>query len=353
MRMHRCTAALLAAVCFANGLRGRPAAAAPVVLVVVGAGGSEEYEELFAKWADSWQAAAAAADAEFRRVGPGDESTDGQTDLQQLASELESLAGESNEPAWIVLLGHGTYDGAEAKFNLAGPDVTAAAMAERLEGLARPTAIVNCASSSAPFLNALSGDGRVVVTATRSGHESNFARFGGFLASAIADPASDVDKDDQVSLLEAFLVASRRTSEFYREEARLATEHALLDDNGDALGTPADWFRGVRAIRRAAEDAERDGVRAHQFHLVRSPREQLLTPEQRTRRDALEAELESLREQKSGMDEAAYYGALEPIAVELAQLYEATDPDEETADPAEAPAADEPDDGAADEAPAD
>ena len=106
--------------------------------------------------------------------------------------------------------------------------------------------------STAPRRAARSSTGsraqnRVVVTATRSGDEQNFARFGQYLAEAIADPRADLDKDGQVSLLEAFLTASSRVDEYYRTRSQLATEHALLDDNGDRLGTPADWFRGVRA----------------------------------------------------------------------------------------------------------
>src|SRR4029077_6004302 len=113
----------------------------------------------------------------------------------------------------------------------------------------RPLAVIDCASASGPFINALSAPGRVIVTATRSGNEVNVTQFGGYFARAIANPAADLDKDGQTSLLEAFLFASRQVEQFYQEAGRLATEHALLDDNGDGLGTPADWFRGVRAVK--------------------------------------------------------------------------------------------------------
>ncbi len=115
----------------------------------------------------------------------------------------------------------------------------------------RPLAVINCSSASAPFLNRLAGENRVVITATKSGDEQNFAHFGQYLAAAIADGDADVDKDGQVSLLEAYLTACRNLDEFYKQEARLPGEHALLDDNGDGLGTPAAWFRGVRATQRA------------------------------------------------------------------------------------------------------
>src|SRR5690606_20384527 len=106
---------------------------------------------------------------------------------------------------------------------------------------------------------------------------------------------------------EAFLSASHRTAEFYKTEGRLATEHALIDDNGDGLGTPADWFRGVRAVKKSENDAPVDGQRAHQFHLVRSLAEQQLSADVRARRDALELEVAQLRDKKQDMPEDAYY----------------------------------------------
>jgi hypothetical protein len=161
----------------------------------------------------------------------------------------------------------------------------------------------------------------VVVTATRTGKEQNFARFGPYLAEAIGDAKSDLDQDGQTSLLEAFLSASARVKEFYKTEGRLATEHALIDDNGDGLGTPAEWFRGTRATKKAKDGAELDGTRARNLPLVRSDAEEKLTPEQRTRRDELELAVEALRETKSKAAEADYYRDLERLMLELARVY--------------------------------
>ena len=163
----------------------------------------------------------------------------------------------------------------------------------------------------------------MIVTATRSGYEANATRFGGYLAQAMADPAADLDKDGQTSLLEAFLLASREVAQFYKEAGRLATEHALLDDNGDGLGTPADWFQGVRAVKTAAAGKAVDGVRAHQFHLVRSATEQELSPDARSRRDELEAQLSALRARKATLPVDEYYQQLEVILVQIARLYHA------------------------------
>lgn len=295
----------------------------PDVVVVVGASGTDEYGKQFGLWAERWRAAADRAGASFCVIGLEEDKTD---DRQRLRQCLADKTQASSEPLWLVLIGHGTFDSQTARFNLRGPDFSAAELAEWLRPSERPLAIINCASASGPFINALSGKNRVVVTATKSGFEHNIARFGDFFSAAIADPAADLDKDDQTSLLEAFLMASAKTQEFYAEDARLATEHALLDDNGDGLGTPADWFHGVRAIKLAKEGATADGLRAAQLSLVRSPSERQLPAEARARRDELEQKIAALRDRKAGMTEEGYYGELEKLLLELARLYEAHDP---------------------------
>lgn len=294
----------------------------PTVIVVAGNPGESEFATDFAQQLQAWAAVSAQAGA--RHVVIGSESAPSTPDRDRLADALAREEKQGAAELWLVLVGHGTFDGREAKFNLRGPDVSAAELADWLKPFRRPLAVIDTASSSAPFLAKLAAPGRVIVTATRSGYEQNYARFGKFLAEALPDVASDLDKDGQISLLEAFLSASHRTSEFYKTAGRLATEHALIDDNGDGLGTPADWFRGVRATKQAKDGAVADGPRAHQFHLVRSPAEQQLSPAARARRDALELELARLRERKSTMPSAAYWAEVERRLLELAKLYEGT-----------------------------
>jgi len=290
------------------------------VIVVVGAAGEEAYGDDFTAQAAAWEKACATAGA--RRIMIGRDEPSATSDLEQLK---KTLAAESKEPGagelWLVLIGHGTFDGKEAKFNLRGPDLAAAELAEWLKPFHRPLALIDTSSGSAPYLAKLSAPGRVIVTATRSGFELNYARLGRFLAEAVTDPASDLDQDGQTSLLEAFLSASARVAEFYKGEGRLVTEHALLDDNGDGLGTPAEWFRGVRAVKKAQEGKSVDGLRAHQFHLVRSATEQQFTPEARARRDELERTLADLREQKAKLGDEEYFRRLEVLLLELAGLY--------------------------------
>lgn len=287
------------------------------VILVVGAPGEPEFGSNFVQQVTLWEKACAQADCHQLTLGlDTSRPTNDHDYLQQI---LTREPKEGRGELWLVLIGHGTFDGKEAKFNLRGPDVSAGELAQWLQPVHRPLVVIDTASCSAPFLAKLSATNRVIITATRSGAEQNFARFGQHLAEAITDPRADLDKDGQVSLLEAFLAASRRVGEYYTTEGRLATEHALLDDNGDGLGTPADWFRGVRAIKKAKDGAVVDGLLAQQFILVPSEAERRLTPEQRARRDALERAVLALREKKTQMAEDDYYRRLEALLLELAQ----------------------------------
>jgi hypothetical protein len=295
----------------------------PTVLIVVGAPGEATFGDQFTAWAGQWQKAAQKAGAQSFLLGL--ETNTAATDRDSLEKKLAEEQKESPHELWLVLIGHGTFDGREAKFNLRGPDLTSSNLVSWLKPFKRPLAIIDASSSSSPFLKELSASGRVLITATRSGTEQNFARLGQYLAEAIADPTADLDKDGQTSLLEAWLMAARRTADFYQTEARLATEHSLLDDNGDGLGTPADWFRGVRAVKRAKEGTALDGLRAHQLHLVRSASEEQMPPAQRAWRDQLEREVAALRDRKSQMDDEDYYQKLESLLVQMAELYEAGD----------------------------
>jgi hypothetical protein len=291
----------------------------PSVLVVVGAEGSHEFGPLFRQWAQRWSDAAARGQAKCQVIGldePG-KTTDREA-WQEFMNAQTKLPAST--PFWLVLIGHGTFDGKTARFNLRGPDVSSAELAGWLHKIESPAAVINCASSSGPFLADLSAANRVVITAARSGHEYNFAHFGDFFSAAITDPAADLDKDEQTSLFEAFLAASAKLREFYAAEGRLATEHALLDDNGDRLGTPADWFQGLRLVKESKSAAAPDGDFARQFVLVPNAAEQQWPLPLRERRTALEQRLAELRRRKAKLPEAEYLALLEPLLVELAQL---------------------------------
>jgi hypothetical protein len=292
----------------------------PCVVIVAGASGTPEYAAEFRVAADLWKSDAIRGGADAIPIGTG-ESSEGSSDRDRLHAALAERTSSSVEPLWIVLIGHGTYDGKEARFNLRGPDVSDQELAKWLEPVKRPVVLIDCSSASAPFLSRLSAPNRIVITATRSGSEVNYTRFGRYLSEAIGDPKADLDKDGQVSLLEAYLSASHRVEEYYRTRSQLASEHALLDDNGDRLGTPPDWFRGVRAARRARDGAPPDGIRAHQLHLLPSDRERKIPAAVRRRRDELELAVAALRDRKGKLPADAYYQQLEPLMLELGRLY--------------------------------
>ena len=292
----------------------------PTVVLVIGAAGTAEYGREFKAWADNWSAAAQRGGARVIQIG-----SDGEQELADRAHLQAALAASekaSHQELWLVLIGHGTFDGKTARFNLRGSDISARDLATWLEPFDRPVAVINCASASGPFIDRLSRDDRVVVTGTRSGSEQNYARFGKFLSESIAYTAADLDKDGQTSLLEAWLIASHKTKDFYTTQGRLATEHSLLDDNGDQRGVRADAFQGTRPIAQATSDAVLDGLRAHQFHLVRSEEEQRLSITDRVTRNELESEIRQLRRLKPKLPAGEYYQQLEPLLVKLATLYE-------------------------------
>jgi hypothetical protein len=295
------------------------------VIVVVGAGGSEDYQQQFQNWADNWKSAITSAGEsapDFVCIGSEDNPS-GKNDLQRLEQELTNL-GDATAELWVVLIGHGTDDGKVSKFNLRGPDLSAVQLNQWLPDQEPRTIVVNCASSSGGFVGKLKHPNRVVITATKSSAQRNFARFGEYLSMAIDDPAFDLDKDLQTSLLEAVVAASSQTQEFYLQETRLATELAMIDDNGDGKGTPSDWFQGTRTVKKA-KASEPDGFVANQIFLIRRGTEARLTVSQRSNRDRLERELELLRQKKDRLGEARYYQSIEPILLDLAKLYQTVD----------------------------
>ncbi|MEC8988337.1 MAG: hypothetical protein VYB66_03770, partial [Verrucomicrobiota bacterium] len=181
-----------------------------------------------------------------------------------------------------------------------------------------PLVFINTSSCSAPFIRSLSGLNRVIATATKSGYEQNFCRFGGYMSAALGQAGADLDKDGAVSVLEAFLIASRQAGEFYRENDRLVSENALLDDNGDGMGTPADWFRGVRTQKKAKGKSSADGKLSRLVFPVIPPAEKDIPAPLRKKRLAAEAKIETLRSLKKTLEAEIYYRDLEKLFLELA-----------------------------------
>ncbi len=327
------------------------------VIVVVGAEGMPDYGQQFRRWAERWKDAAERGSAACTLIGLKDNvigkaahvsSSPGQKSAEHVPAAATASTGNSeasipdlellqravqeagqratSEPLWLVLIGHGTFDTRSAGFSLRGPDLTADQLREWCDGVQRPVHLIDCSSCSGPFLNALSGENRIVITATKDGQQVQFSRFGDAMSQAIAGLEADIDRDGQTSLLEAWLFAARRTADFYVGEGRLATEHSLLDDNGDRQGTRAEKFAGISAQENAAKAPGIDGAVAGRRHLVRSQEESALTPEQREIRDQFEARLAELRDRSAELEEAEYLRQLEQILLPLARLYESLTP---------------------------
>lgn len=293
------------------------------IVLVIGAEGTSEYGEQFTAWADQWRQLADRSGTPLLAIG--DSEVNDKSDREQLQAAIESFAGQPMSPLWIVFLGHGTFTRGVAKFNLRGPDVSAEELAQWLQPHTRPVVVVNCASASGPFVNRLSGNNRIVVTATKSGTEQNFARFGKYFTQAIAAPDSDLDHDDEVSVHEAFLRAAADVRDFYEAESRIATEHPLIDDNGDGRGTPSTMFRGTRPNASAKDGAELDGKLASRVTLAPADTRLPFTDGELSKRAELESSLDQLRSKKTQLDPQEYDRQLETLLLRLAKLYQAAE----------------------------
>jgi hypothetical protein len=300
-----------------------PAAAQTVHLaVIVGLAGDPEHAELFQRWASTL------VDGATGRLGiardhviylaeqPDKDSkrVTGKSTQQEIERAFATLAAQAKEDdlVFVVLIGHGTFDGKVAKFNLPGPDMTPASFEPLLKRLpSKHIVFVNTASSSAPFLEELSGPGRTIVTATRTGAERFATLFGGYFVDALMSDSADSDKNRRISVLEAFDAAKLGVARAYEQEGIMLTEHPLLDDSGDRKGTTDPKADGKNG--RVASILSLGTVQSADAMPV-DPKMRALYEE---RRD-LERRVEGLKLMKSGMEPAHYASELEKLLTDLA-----------------------------------
>ena len=293
------------------------------ILLISGLGGEPRYTEAFHGWLSRF------ADAATEKYGvPPEritylgESPDLDPTRIRARSTAENIraafagiaaAMASGDDLVVLLAGHGTFGNGTARFNIPGPDLTPADMSALLDGLGgRRVTFVNTASASGPFVEALSGPNRTIITATRSGRERNVTRFGLHFVDAFAGDGADIDKDSRVSMLEAFGYALREVEREYEGGNLLMTEHAVLDDDGDGEGS------------REVDDLEGDGALARTVFLVSlggaaGGRES--DPALRALHDEkaeIEARIADLRRLKGQMSQERYENELEELLVELA-----------------------------------
>ena len=298
-----------------------PKTAAPdpnkYALIINGASGEPAYAKQFEQWTSSLRAALlgrfgfAKDRVKLLTEKPADSSAAMAT-AEEVKKAFGSLRTELNADnvLFVFLIGHGSFD-KEAKFNLVGPDLSANDYSALLSALpTRRVVVFNLASASGEFIKPLAAKGRIVVTATRSGQESNATRFTEYLLTALLASDADADQDGHISVLEAFNYANRLTAEFYTRAGRLATEHALLDDNGDGVGH-AKLEGGDGLLARATYldslSVEQASNNASIAKLMRD----------KTR---LEGEISQLIARKRDLAEPEYEAQLEKLFVELAKV---------------------------------
>ena len=295
----------------------------PEVAIIQGAPGEEAYEKKFQRWSDNFFNSCVYAERPVRRIHKPEK---GVSPKDQIRNWLKLLEDTPKNPIWIFMIGHGTFDGKSAKFNLHGSDISAEDLKTWLKPHKdRTVLIINTASSSAPFLTKLSASNHVILTATRSGSEYNSTQLANFLSANIINPDADLDQDGQTSLLEAWLHSTRELADHYKQDGRIQTEHSILDDNADGKGTQPKAFIGILPKETSEDSKPPDGFRAHQFHLRPSDFEKSLTIKQKKSRDALELEIFKLRQKKSVLTEDEYYQELEVLLRKLGKIYLAAD----------------------------
>ena len=289
------------------------------MLIVVSEPGEQRYEADFRKQGEAWKQTAGKGGFTTAVIGMEGEAGEG-GDRALLEKTLVGMPKDGGD-LWLVWIGHGSFDGRTANFNLRGRDISSPELKALLAPFTRRLVILNLFSASSPFLKELSGENRVIIGSTRSDGERNYTRFGGAMAEALTAADSDLDRDGAVSLIEATLTASAKVRAFYEDAQRVMQEHAVIDDNGDGTGTPAETFKGLRAGRKPTGGKPADGAVAREIHFLK-PTVDPLDPAARGERSSLEAEIDALREKKKDMPEDDYYRQLEVLMRKMAALYQ-------------------------------
>ncbi|MFC1477012.1 hypothetical protein ACFL6L_00940 [candidate division KSB1 bacterium] len=251
---------------------------------------------------------------------------DGISNAETITATFSDLALSvtENDYLYVVLFGHGSYDGNNAKLNIPRRDLADADYGDMIDKInAGRIIFINTSSSSSPFVQHLSGERRIVIVATKSPTQRNITSFPDFLIESFNDPSADVNKDGNLSVMEVFLYTAESTERFYTGRGNLATEHAMMDDNGDG-----------RASRFNELDINREGALAEITYLKRqitvlagsemaqdSTLLKLLAEKEK-----IELEIAQLKNQKYQYDEDIYYTMFEELMVELARIANLLEP---------------------------
>jgi hypothetical protein len=284
------------------------AQAALYTVVCEGLGGEATYGEQFsAQGAAVGRAAKSLGAADTLSVLNSKECTRDafSTSLQKLGRSLKA-----DDRLALYLIGHGSFDSEDFRFNIAGPDFTGRELVGWLNALpAKDQLVVATGSSSGALQELLKSPTRVVITATRGGAERNAPRFGADFAAALTDAAADTDKNGSLSAKEAFEFAEKRIKGFYEREVRVASEHAVISGERAPRFVVARLTGGGATGASAATVGASAAGSGDTVGVVDSPERQKIT-------DAIDA----LRLRKSDLNEEKYNEQLEALLLQLATL---------------------------------
>ncbi len=290
------------------------APAATFYVTITGLGGEPDYDQRFKMWADD-------IDSSLKRAGDANVITLLAPTREQIRARMAELAkqAKASDALVLMLIGHGTFDGTEYKFNIPGPDITGAELASLLDAVpCSRQLVVNMTSSSGGSIAFLRKPTRVVITATKSGTEKNATVFARYWAEALRDPEADSDKNESVSALEAFHFAQRKTADAYESQKRLATEHAVLEDTGKGEGERSPSPENGEGKLAASFTVVRLGANAA---ASRDPAKRALLD----KREELEQAIDKLKYEKAALAADDYKKQLGQLLLELAKTQEALD----------------------------
>ena len=279
------------------------------LLVVTGVGGDEEHTAQFQKWAGAVVDSAKKhgvleANVHWLGEAPGkDPRISARSSRENVTKAFGDVASQAkpNDEVFILLIGHGSFDGKTGAFNLPGPDLAAGDYATLLQRFPTQRIVfVNTASSSGVFLQALAGPARTIVTATKTGGERNETRFAEFFVQALDAEEADRDRNGRVSVQEAFDFAVAKVKAAYEKEGHILTEHAALDDGSQGKLAGSQYLAPERSRTSAAQNLD---------PALRALLEQ---------RDALERQVNELRLRKDSLDRDTYEQQLERLVTDLA-----------------------------------
>jgi len=273
-------------------------------LVVSGVSGSEKFAETQKGWLTSLQTALRQSlgfTAERLTVlsenGPAEAAATRENVTRALAALKSRMTAE--DTFVVVLIGHGTFDGTAAKFNLVGPDMDSREWKTALEAIPARLVFVNTTSSSFEFVKALAGKNRVIIAATESAAQKYTTLFPQFFIEALEQGAkADIDKNGRLSVWEAFTYAGQAVKQAFDQKGTLVTERSVIEDGSNGVLAKTTFFDPAPAA--TSGNPALAGLEK--------------------RRIAIETEIEQLKGRKGQMPAGQYEEEFERLAIELAKI---------------------------------